>query len=140
QIILSGINFELFKECFCSALLPPCASSADENCVPIATITLNCKAGCNVVKICNLENRRLLITLPTLKYWLEGLFRLLRIGDAVTRLCCREPVLEIGTVSRPDLMSNIFNEAVREGGTVSPQFVFQQLGAFFKEMAAFTNQ
>ncbi len=137
---LSNINFELFKECFCSALLPPCGPPADENCVPLATITLNCRGGCNVVKICNLENRRILVTLPTLKYWLEGLFRLLRIGDVITNLCCEERELRIGAVSRPDLLQSIFNQAVRQGGTISSQAVFQQLGVMLKEITAFTRQ
>ena len=140
QQTLSLINFELFKECFCSALLPSCGPPADENCVPLATVTLNCKGGCNVVRICNVENRRLVITIPTLEYWLESLFRLLGVGDAVSQLCCRESGPRFDAVSRPDLMSSIFNQAVRQGGTVSSQFVFQQLGALWKEMTAFTRQ
>ena len=37
-------------------------------------------------------------------------------------------------------MSSIFNQAVRQGGTISSQFVFQQLGVLWKEMTAFTRQ
>lgn len=140
QQTLSLINFELFKECFCSAFLPSCGPPADENCVPLATVTLNCKGGCNVVSICNVENRRLVITVPTLEYWLESLFRLLGVGDALSQLCCRESGPRFDAVSRPDLMSSIFNQAVRQGGTISSQFVFQQLGALWKEMTAFTRQ
>jgi len=138
QQSLSSANFELFKDCFCSALLPPCSPQADDNCVPLATLTLNCKNGCNIVRVCNLENRRILVTLPTLQYWLEGLFRLLHVGEAVTELCCGERQIPLGVVAG-DLMSSLFNDAVQHGGTISAQSVFQYLGVFFKQMTAFTH-
>jgi hypothetical protein len=140
KVSLTEVNFELFKECFCSSLLPPCGPPADENCVPLATVTLNCRGGCNVVKVCNLENRRILVTLPALKYWLEGLFRLLGISKSLAKLCCEETEFQIGAVSRPDLLTGIFNQAVQQGGTISPEQVFQHLGVMFKELTVFTRQ
>jgi hypothetical protein len=92
------------------------------------------------VKICNLENRRILVTLPTLKYWLEGLFRLLGIDNALAKLCCEEPEIQIDAVSRPDLLNSIFNQAVQEGGTINAKAVFQHLGVMLKDLTAFMRQ
>ena len=135
---LTVITFELFRECFCSAILPPCDPPAEDNCVPLATLTINCMDGCNVVKICNLENRRLLITMPALNYWLEGLIRALRTGDILTRLCCGEfefqtPGLAT-TSSRPDPLQGLFAKAVKGGGTIEPRAAFQFLQALWQEM------
>ncbi len=139
KLNLSSINFELFRECFCSALLPPCDPPAEDNCVPLATLTLNCRDGCNVVKICNLENRRLLISMPALEYWLEGLFRQLRVGDVLTRLCCGEIEFPRRAVTRTDVLQSIFGEAVKSGGALNSKVVFQHLGVLLKEMTAFTR-
>lgn len=140
QSSLSTLIQELFRECVCSALLPPCPPPAEDNCVPIATLTLNCKAGCRVVRICNWENRRLLIGFPTLEYWFESLIRQLGISDIFARLCCAQRTPQFEGISRLDVVDNIFNEAVLGGGNISSQAVFRHLGNMLKEMASFTNQ
>lgn len=146
---LRPIILELFRECFCSTLLPPCPQPAEENCVPIATLTLNCKAGCRVVKICNLEHRRTVVTFPILGYFLEPFLKQLSLSDLLTRLCCapiRQPGIDVSptilaTAPRGDLLDRIFDEAVKGNGSVSPQLVYQHLGELFKELQPrFTNQ
>jgi len=137
---LSAINFELAFACVCSALLPPCAPPEEENCIALATVTLNCRQGCNVVKICNVENRRQLVTLPALKYWFEGLLVALRLGDTLRNFCCRAREFQPGTVSRPDAVNSFLNQMMTQGETMNSQAVFKHLGTLMKEIAAFTRQ
>jgi len=138
---LSAITRELFIECVCSALLPPCPAPAEDNCVPIATLTLNCAGGCHVVRICNWENRRLSVNFPTLEYWFTAFLRLLGVSDAFNRICCgpeRGP--QVDDVAPVNVLDSIFNQAVGSGGNVDSQVVSQQLGALLMEMLAFTRR
>lgn len=142
---LTEVLIELIFQCVCSALLPPCAPPAEDNCVPLATITLNCRQGCNVVRICSVEHRQQLVTMPALKYWFEGLLKAF-FGRALKNLCCQERDFEIGagpgigTVGRPVALNNLVNQMMQQGGTMNSQAVFKHLGALFKEMTAFTRQ
>ena len=90
---------QIVTECFCSALLPACPPSATNNCVPLAVITVNtgtgfsttsriaAAGGCRVVDICNWQERKLLITWPTITYWLSWLpWQNLRA--VIARICC----------------------------------------------------
>jgi len=136
---LLSIAIEIFLHCVCSAFLPPCAPPAEDNCVPIATLTLNCRAGCNVVKICDLENRRILVTMPALKYWLEGVFKALKLGDIFRRLCC-EDFLRVGAVARPDALQSLINHLTQPGAKVNRQTLLQDLGLMLKDIAAAAKQ
>jgi hypothetical protein len=140
QLILIAV--EIFLQCLCSALLPPCAPPADDNCVPIATLTINCRGGCNVVKVCNMENRRQLVTMPALKYWLEGFIKALNLGEPLRRLCCEGllPGIDGITITRPDAVQSFINHLMQPGGAVTRQTVFQHLAAIMKEMAAGVRQ
>jgi hypothetical protein len=66
--IVTGI----LQKCLCAALLPPCPLPADADCVPIATVTVS-RGKCRVKKICNIANRKFLLTFPILQYWLSWL-------------------------------------------------------------------
>jgi len=146
---LGPIIRELFRECFCSTLLPPCPEPAEENCVPIATLTLNCKGGCRVVRICNLEHRRTVVTFPILGYFLEPFLKQLRLPELLTRLCCapiRQPQVDVpptifAPAPRGDFLDQLFDDAMKGNGSVSPQLVFQHLGDLLKEIQPrFTDQ
>ena len=77
---------DIVSECLCSALLPPCPAPAQDNCVPLAVVTLRGNS-CQVVDICNWQERKLLITWPSVSYWLSWLpWHCLR--DAIARFCC----------------------------------------------------
>jgi len=140
QLILIAV--EIFAACLCATLLPPCAPSAEENCVPLATLTLNCRDGCNVVRVCNVENRSMLVTMPTLKYYLEGFFKALRLGEVFRRLCCEdltprftpgEPQLAAGQRTAVD---NLINHLVQPGEVVNRKSIFQHLARIVQEVAA----
>jgi hypothetical protein len=88
---------EAMRECLCSALIPPCPEPVDDNCVPLAKITLNCENGCHVQKICNWGNRRIVPTVPAIQYWLEGLIPKTGLGEFVEDFCCGQVVLDHGT-------------------------------------------
>jgi hypothetical protein len=76
----------LIAECFCSALLPACPEPATDNCVPLAVVTLE-RRNCRIVEICNWEQRKLLITWPTIGYWLSWL-PWDNLKRWIARLCC----------------------------------------------------
>jgi hypothetical protein len=78
---------QIATECFCSALLPACPRPSNDNCVPLAVITVRNGTRCEVRDICNWQERKLLITWPTILYWLSWLpWQSLR--DWIARICC----------------------------------------------------
>ncbi len=77
---------DIVSECMCSALLPPCPAPAQSNCVPLAVVTLRGKT-CQVVDICNWQERKLLLTWPSVSYWLSWLpWHCLR--ESIAKFCC----------------------------------------------------
>lgn len=62
----------VFQKCLCGALLPPCPGPELNDCVPIATVTVT-RDRCAVRHICNIGNRKFLITWPSVQYWLSWL-------------------------------------------------------------------
>jgi len=62
----------VFQKCFCGALLPPCPGPELNDCVPIATVTVT-RDRCAVKRICNIGNRKFLVTWPSVQYWLSWL-------------------------------------------------------------------
>jgi hypothetical protein len=81
------ITFSIFKDCLCSALLPPCPDAGPDPCVPLATITVRSK-DCTILRICNLENRKFLTTFPNLQYWLSWLPYARELRALFERVCC----------------------------------------------------
>jgi hypothetical protein len=87
-LVLDKTWSDIIAECFCSALLPGCPEPAVSNCVPLGVVTVKGR-DCSVVSICNWEQRKLLITWPTVTYWLSWLpWHQLRRW--ITLLCCSE--------------------------------------------------
>jgi len=83
---LDNLWLEIIAECVCSGLLPACPPPAPDNCVPLGVITL--KTGdCRVVEICNWEQRKILVTWPTIMYWLSWL-PLDNLSKWVHSMCC----------------------------------------------------
>jgi hypothetical protein len=83
---------EAIRQCLCSALMPPCPEPVAENCVPLARVTINCKDGCRVVRVCNWEDRRIVATVPAIEYWLEGFVKP-NLVQFLIALCC-DPIRE----------------------------------------------
>ena len=77
---------EIVSQCLCSALLPSCPAPPATNCVPLAVVTL-ANNDCRVVEVCNWSQRKLLITWPTIWYWLSWLpWECLR--EWISGMCC----------------------------------------------------
>jgi hypothetical protein len=78
---------EYLKYCMCAILLPPVDDPVQENCVPLATVTINSQ-DCHILQVCNLDSRKFAITVPTLSYWMSWL----PIGQLMRKLteslCC----------------------------------------------------
>jgi len=92
------IAVELFRSCVCSALLPACPADSPDACVPLATLTVRA-ADLRVLRICNWDARKFVITMPTLGYWLGWLPIFDTIRETVVKLCCakaRDPQFTVG--------------------------------------------
>jgi hypothetical protein len=82
---LNDLWLEVFRECFCSALLPPCPQFASD-CVPLAVITIDTD-NCRVIEICNWSAREFALTLTSLYYW-TSFIQWGAIKDVLAKLCC----------------------------------------------------
>jgi hypothetical protein len=83
---LNDLWLEVFRECFCSALLPPCPECETSDCIPLAVVTIDAN-NCRVIEICNWQAREFALTLPALYYW-TSFINWSAIRDAIARLCC----------------------------------------------------
>ncbi len=90
---LDATWLQIVTECFCSALLPACPPPSTSNCVPLAVVTISTGGTaakgqrCQVVDICNWQERKLLVTWPTIQYWLSWL-PWQRLREFFARICC----------------------------------------------------
>jgi hypothetical protein len=78
---------ELYRECVCSALLPPCPNDCADDCVPIATLTVR-SSDLHVLEVCNWSSRKFAVTMPTLGYWLGWLPFGASLRRLVSTMCC----------------------------------------------------
>ena len=83
---LNTLWLEVLRECFCSALLPPCAGPQASNCIPLAVVTVDVDK-CQVIEICNWSARKFALTLPSIFYW-TSFINWGAIKEAIARLCC----------------------------------------------------
>lgn len=81
------IAIDLYRECICSALLPPCPDDCCDACVPLATLTVR-SADLQVLDVCNWSSRKFAVTVPMLGYWLGWLPFTETIRQTISRLCC----------------------------------------------------
>ncbi|MDH4165484.1 MAG: hypothetical protein OEY13_05140 [Gammaproteobacteria bacterium] len=84
---LNSLWLEVFRDCFCSALLPPCPEPESDNCVPLAVVTLDLRNRCRVVSVCNWSAREFSLTLPTIAYW-TSFMNWSSLKEAIAKLCC----------------------------------------------------
>jgi hypothetical protein len=143
---LEVLIVELGLQCICSSLLPPCPMPADDNCVPVATLTLNCRDGCNVVRICNLEHRKMVVTWPIVGYYLGGILKALNITEFIERLCCSDLFGVRGTTTTtlaagaaappPDPIRQMVRDVLSEGGKVDRGKLFKRIGAMVQDIPA----
>lgn len=83
---LNTLWLEILRDCFCSALLPPCAGVEASDCIPLAVLTVDVDK-CQVIEICNWSARKFALTLPSIFYW-TSFINWGSIKDAIARLCC----------------------------------------------------
>ena len=83
---LNTLWLEVLRECFCSALLPPCAGPQASDCIPLAALTVDVDK-CQVIEICNWQVRKFALTLPSIFYWISFI-NWGAIKDAIAKLCC----------------------------------------------------
>lgn len=112
---LAQILVAIFKECVCSALLPPCATDSPGDCVPLATLTIR-TADQKVVSICNWSSRKFAVTVPMLGYWLDWIPIFDSLRKAMVDLCCTDT-----TTSKFNVNQNLQVSAVAAAGAVAPQ-------------------
>jgi hypothetical protein len=81
-----------YQECFCNAILPPCAS-CEELGVLVACISV---LDCEIVEICNLE-RRFVLTPVNLRYWAPEIDA---VGESIEAACCGDENSQDSTLSK----------------------------------------
>jgi hypothetical protein len=108
---LDDLWLQIVSECLCSALLPACPSPASTNCVPLAVVTVD-PDDCRVVDICNWSQRRILITWPTVTYWLSWL-PWGRLLGWVQQLCCGTEGGREAYALLALMFSAVFNQGTR---------------------------
>lgn len=84
---MTAIAIDLFRECVCSALLPPCADACSEDCIPLATLTVR-SSDLKVLDVCNWSSRKFAVTMPTLGYWLGWIPLGAALRTEISKLCC----------------------------------------------------
>ncbi|HEX2094966.1 MAG TPA: hypothetical protein VHG28_21375 [Longimicrobiaceae bacterium] len=82
------IWFQGLMACICSGLLPPCPEPADDNCIPLATVTVR-KRDCRILRVCNWTvHRKFATTVPALQYWLGVLPYGRYLREVMEEVCC----------------------------------------------------
>ncbi len=86
---LSAIALQLMFACLCRIIQPPVSKSSNDECVPLAVLTVDVKNGYKVKSICNWTTlRKYAITMPALEYWLSVLPIGKVIRESLERFCC----------------------------------------------------
>ena len=84
---LLALAIDLYRECVCSAMLPPCPDDCADDCVPIATLTVR-SSDLQVTEVCNWSSRKFAVGMPTLGYWLGWLPFGASLRRVVSTMCC----------------------------------------------------
>ena len=143
EIVL--IWYQGLLACLCSVLLPPCPAPADDNCVPLATVTVRRK-DCQILQVCNWTvHRKFATTFPNLQYWLSILPFVRELRELMERVCCTVPDLGIRDSFQPsgDLAGSAntpgvagFGGAANQPGSAGAEGAANQPGTAGSEAAA----
>ena len=83
---INNALWTLFMDCVCLQLLPPCPTDPGDDRITLACMRVR---GGQIIEICNFE-RKQLITIPALLWWLSALPLGPVVSAALERLCCGE--------------------------------------------------
>jgi hypothetical protein len=86
--IFVHLYIEAMRDCLCTALLPPPPWGTNDDRIPLAIVRVR-KKDCMVIDICNwTQLRPIVLTFPTIEYWLSISPWPLLPRDIVHKLCC----------------------------------------------------
>ena len=153
---LAAIYGYLVQHCVCSALLPPCPCPEEDDCVPLAVLTVS-KRDCRVLRICNFSERKFATTFPNLQYWLS----ILPVGRDLRRrleaFCCapirtinfstgnvlgRRGQFRRSTAPAPEqsVFSAFYSAATRETRLSAEKLILAELGVLDDKNHPFATQ
>jgi len=124
---LLQIAIALFRMCVSSALLPPCGVGVQDDCVPLAVLTVR-TADLQVLDICNWSARKFAVTMPALGYWLGWIPIFDTLRASIERVCCGQPTrrfqvndkLRVSAVkAQAAAQKSVANPAAAAGGGAS---------------------
>jgi len=125
---LARLFLRYLKDCFCSALNPPCRP-CDDTAVLLACLEVS---DCRVVRICNLE-RTYVLTPTAIRYWIPWISQ---IGETLEDACCPMPRPEYkrADTSGPQFIRPGVEPAIREiGSSLWPSLLSSFAGTCAKE-------
>jgi hypothetical protein len=86
--IFIELIIEALRDCFCTALLPPAPWGTNDDRIPLAVVRVR-KKDCMVIDICNwTQLRPIVLTFPTIEYWLSLFPWGQALRDILHRFCC----------------------------------------------------
>jgi len=117
---LKKLLLEYLKDCFCLAILPRCPGEPGDPRVILACVTVKGEV-CEIVDICNLDGRRMLVTWPNVLYLLSIFPITSLLRRALERFCCepresrdRPSLAGAAVLSRASLFTASQNEKADE--------------------------
>jgi hypothetical protein len=85
---IADVGALAMQKCYCSALLPACPDPSQNDCVPLATVTVG-RGKCRVKRVCNIGPRKFLATIPNIEYWLTFITDADPLRQYLENICCR---------------------------------------------------
>jgi hypothetical protein len=132
--LLKRVWLDALLSCFCSALLPPPQGPSHDLRVPIASLRVSGES-CRVLSICNwTHHRKLVMSFPTLNYWLGVLPFGTQLRCLLEKICC----FQINSGFESDLSENHNQGYVKtqETGVKRASIAGQGIGEDPAEVAA----
>lgn len=106
-LTLLAIWLDAIKQCFCLALLPPAPQPTCEDRIPLATVRVTAK-DCKVLSVCNwTTERKMLISWPSVTYWLGSLSIWGLLREAMDNLCCSSLVGIFDDILQDDTVGTV---------------------------------
>jgi hypothetical protein len=125
------------QKCFCAAFLPPCPEPAQNDCVPLATVTVS-RGQCRVLKVCNLSARRFLVTWPNIGYWLSFVFSENPLRQELEKFCCEFDPVD-GQAQDVNFFAGRMRVRAGRGEAHEGPAAFPQASLFWQSVAASRN-